>query len=262
VLEALSRAPDVELVTPIPGPRFVVVLALHEAEALLRWLQALLDDLSEEDERRLTCLHCISRVTVAISLGARISRRLVEDARARIEERRQRLDRVRNRLQIGWLRRALQDRQQPREREEIGERMPTLTLSSETLAALGVRREHLVPTFTPEGRRLLEALLTSCGFNMARAVRVLARARRRGPLLDRSHRVRGRTDDRSQGPAVTLGGRASGPTVGSGGTTRGRRRDRHAAREAGAPVARPPRSRNIRRENAEAVHHRPGASPP
>jgi hypothetical protein len=111
---------------------------------------------------------------------ARISRRLVEDARARIEEGCQRLDRVRNRLQIVRLRRALQDRQQPREREEIGERIPTLTLSSETLTALGVRREHLVPTFTPEGRRLLEALLTSCGFNMARAVRVVELASNEG----------------------------------------------------------------------------------
>jgi hypothetical protein len=69
VLEALSRAPEVELVTPIPEPRFVVVLARHQAEALLRWLQAQLDDLSQEDERWLTCLHCISRVTVAIRLS-------------------------------------------------------------------------------------------------------------------------------------------------------------------------------------------------
>jgi hypothetical protein len=66
VLEALSRAPELELVTPIPEPRFVVDLARHQAEALLRWLQALLDDLSQADERWLTCLHCISRVTVAI----------------------------------------------------------------------------------------------------------------------------------------------------------------------------------------------------
>jgi hypothetical protein len=67
VSEALSRAPEVEYVTPIPEPRFVVYLARHQAEALLRWLQVLLDDFSQEDdELRLTCLHCISRVTVAI----------------------------------------------------------------------------------------------------------------------------------------------------------------------------------------------------
>jgi hypothetical protein len=66
VLEALSRAPEVELVTPIPEPRFVVHLTRHQAEALLRWLQALLDDLPQEGERWLTCLHCIGRLTVAI----------------------------------------------------------------------------------------------------------------------------------------------------------------------------------------------------
>ena len=104
---------------------------------------------------------------------ARISRRLVEDARARIEEGRERTERARNRLQSVWFRRALQGRQQPPERQGIRERMPTLTLTLGTLAALGVRREHLVPTFTLEGRRLLRALLTACGFNMARAVRVV-----------------------------------------------------------------------------------------
>jgi hypothetical protein len=42
VSEALSRAPEVEYVAPIPEPRFVVYLARHQAEALLRWLQVLL----------------------------------------------------------------------------------------------------------------------------------------------------------------------------------------------------------------------------
>jgi hypothetical protein len=65
VLQALSRAREV-VVTPTPEPRFVVDLSRRQAEALLRWLQALLDDLSQEGERWLTCLHCISRLTVAI----------------------------------------------------------------------------------------------------------------------------------------------------------------------------------------------------
>jgi hypothetical protein len=47
----------------------VVDLTRPQAEALLRWLQALLDGLPQEDERWLTCLHCIGRVTVAIRLS-------------------------------------------------------------------------------------------------------------------------------------------------------------------------------------------------
>jgi hypothetical protein len=67
VLEVLNRAPEIEGGTPLPEPRYVVYLARHQAEALLRWLQALLDDLSQaQDELRLTCLHCISRLAVAI----------------------------------------------------------------------------------------------------------------------------------------------------------------------------------------------------
>jgi hypothetical protein len=66
VLDALSRAPGVEFASPIPEPRLVVHLTRPQAEALLRWLQAPLDELSREDERWLTCLHCISRLTVAI----------------------------------------------------------------------------------------------------------------------------------------------------------------------------------------------------
>jgi hypothetical protein len=51
--------------------------------------------------------------------------------------------------------------------------MPTLTLTAETLATLGVRRAQLVPTFTLDGRGLVEALLVSRGFDMTRAVRVV-----------------------------------------------------------------------------------------
>jgi hypothetical protein len=69
VVEALSRPPGVEFVTAIPEPRLTVDLTRPQAEVLLRWLQALLDDLPQEDERWLTCLHCIGRVTVAIRLS-------------------------------------------------------------------------------------------------------------------------------------------------------------------------------------------------
>jgi hypothetical protein len=66
---ALSRAPGIEIRTPIPEPLFVVDMTRPQAEALQLWLRGLLDDLSKNDERRLTCLHCIGRVAVAIMLG-------------------------------------------------------------------------------------------------------------------------------------------------------------------------------------------------
>ena len=70
VLAALSRAPAVESVDHIPEPRFVVDLTRPQAAALQHWLTALLDDLSQNDDRWLTCLHCIGRLTVAIRLSA------------------------------------------------------------------------------------------------------------------------------------------------------------------------------------------------
>jgi hypothetical protein len=51
--------------------------------------------------------------------------------------------------------------------------MPTLTLTTETLATLGIRRQQLVPTFTLDGRGLMDALLASRGFDLSRAVRVV-----------------------------------------------------------------------------------------
>ena len=51
--------------------------------------------------------------------------------------------------------------------------MPTITLTTDTLATLGIRPAQLVPTFTLEGRGLLEALLASRGFDMTRAIRVV-----------------------------------------------------------------------------------------
>jgi hypothetical protein len=58
--------------------------------------------------------------------------------------------------------------------------MPTVTLTLDTLAAFGVLRAHLVPTFTLEGRGLLEALLASRGFDIARAIRVVELKSREG----------------------------------------------------------------------------------
>jgi hypothetical protein len=68
VLAALSRSPGVEVGT-MPEPRLVVSLTRTQAEVLQQWLQALLDDLTEDDDRRLTCLHCIGRVDLAIRLS-------------------------------------------------------------------------------------------------------------------------------------------------------------------------------------------------
>jgi hypothetical protein len=69
VLEALSRTPGVETLPPILEPRFVIDLTRPQAETLQRWLQALLDELPQHGDRRLTCLHCISRLAVTIRLS-------------------------------------------------------------------------------------------------------------------------------------------------------------------------------------------------
>jgi hypothetical protein len=71
VLAVLSRAPDVEINASVSGPRIVIDLTQTHAKVLLGWLQALLDDLPQEDDRWLTCLHCIGRVAVAIRLSER-----------------------------------------------------------------------------------------------------------------------------------------------------------------------------------------------
>jgi hypothetical protein len=46
-------------------------MARAQAEAVQRWLHGLHDSLKHDDERRLTCLLCISRVAVAIMLSER-----------------------------------------------------------------------------------------------------------------------------------------------------------------------------------------------
>ncbi len=55
----------------IPEPRILVTMTRPQAEALQRWLHSLHDDLKDDDDRRLTCLLCISRVAVAIMLSGR-----------------------------------------------------------------------------------------------------------------------------------------------------------------------------------------------
>jgi hypothetical protein len=42
-----------------------------QAEALQRWLHGLHDGLKHDDDRRLSCLMCISRVAVALMLAGR-----------------------------------------------------------------------------------------------------------------------------------------------------------------------------------------------
>jgi hypothetical protein len=66
----LSRGPRIEMHMPIPEPRFLVAMTRPQAEALQRWLHALLDGLSHDHHRRLTCLECISRVGGALRLSA------------------------------------------------------------------------------------------------------------------------------------------------------------------------------------------------
>jgi hypothetical protein len=57
--------------------------------------------------------------------------------------------------------------------------MPTLTLTLEDAPAAGRPcAAKLVPTFTLEGRGLLEGLLVSRGFDMTRAIRVAELASR------------------------------------------------------------------------------------
>jgi hypothetical protein len=65
----LSRGPRIEMHMPIPEPRLLVAMTRPQAEALQRWLHALLDGLSHDHHRRLTCLECISRVGGALRLS-------------------------------------------------------------------------------------------------------------------------------------------------------------------------------------------------
>jgi hypothetical protein len=65
----LSVAPGIEISTSIQEPRFVVDMTRPQAEALQRWLHAVLDTLTMNDDRRTTCLQCIGRVAIAIRLS-------------------------------------------------------------------------------------------------------------------------------------------------------------------------------------------------
>jgi hypothetical protein len=67
----LDQAPRIEVGGPIPEPRFVVTMTRPQAEALQRWLHSLHDGLKHDDNRRLRCLLCISRVAVALMLAER-----------------------------------------------------------------------------------------------------------------------------------------------------------------------------------------------
>jgi hypothetical protein len=67
----LNRAPHIEIRGPIPEPRFVVNLTRPQAKAMQQWLHGLHECLKHDDDRRLRCLLCISRVAVALMLSER-----------------------------------------------------------------------------------------------------------------------------------------------------------------------------------------------
>jgi hypothetical protein len=66
VQAVLNDIPPLEVSGAVPEPRIVVTMTRPQAEALERWLHALHDDLQNDDDRRLTCLLCISGVAMAI----------------------------------------------------------------------------------------------------------------------------------------------------------------------------------------------------
>ena len=71
VLAILNRAPHIEIRGPIPEPRFVVHMTRSQARAMQQWLHSLHECLKHDDERRLNCRLCISRVAVALMISER-----------------------------------------------------------------------------------------------------------------------------------------------------------------------------------------------
>lgn len=67
----LNDPPRLEIGGAIPAPRVVITMTRVQAEALHRWLREMHESLKHDDERRLTCLRCISRVAVTIMLSER-----------------------------------------------------------------------------------------------------------------------------------------------------------------------------------------------
>ena len=67
----LDRTPHIEIRGAIPEPRFVVHLTRPQAHAMQLWLLSLHESLKHNDDRRLSCLLCISRVAVALMLSER-----------------------------------------------------------------------------------------------------------------------------------------------------------------------------------------------
>jgi hypothetical protein len=66
-----TRTPHIELQDAIPGPRFVVHVSRPQAQAMQLWLHSVYECLKHDDNRRLNCLLCISRVAVALMLSER-----------------------------------------------------------------------------------------------------------------------------------------------------------------------------------------------
>ena len=65
----LDEPPRLVIGGAIPALRVVLTMTRKQAEALESWLHEIHDSLKHDDERRLLCLMCISRVTVAIMLS-------------------------------------------------------------------------------------------------------------------------------------------------------------------------------------------------
>jgi hypothetical protein len=71
VQTVLNDPPRLEMGGAVPAPRVVITMTRAQAEAFQRWLREMHDSLKHDDERRLACLMCISRVAVAIMLSER-----------------------------------------------------------------------------------------------------------------------------------------------------------------------------------------------
>jgi hypothetical protein len=67
----LDDPPRLAIGGAIPVLQVVLTMTREQAEALENWLHKIHDSLKHDDERRLLCLMCISRVTVAIMLSER-----------------------------------------------------------------------------------------------------------------------------------------------------------------------------------------------
>lgn len=69
VQAVLDEPPRLVIGGAIPALRVVLTMTRKQAEALESWLHEIHDSLKHDNERRLLCLMCLSRVTVALMLS-------------------------------------------------------------------------------------------------------------------------------------------------------------------------------------------------